>query len=213
MTMARSKQKKKSWLGNPWVMALLVVGAVWVNFPLLSGIVSFDSSSTAEMVDMDEEVIEVTTRSFDISAVVFTPFVGDEVLPDPFLHESGDEDEWRPEPSGLPGLPTVRMVLCSANSRRALLGDELVGVGDSIGIGKVREIHPQGVVLELATGGRVTVELASISDAEAVVQAATSTEQAPRDAHEAKTLPEMMAERDEILEEARSAMRPGGTKK
>jgi Tfp pilus assembly PilM family ATPase len=56
--------------------------------------------------------------------------------------------------------PVVRGILVSANRRVALIGDRIVSPGDSIGNAVVSSIEPDAVVLAMADGRSLRIELA-----------------------------------------------------
>ena len=162
--------RNRSKLSNPWVFVPLVVAAVWVNLPLLAGIVSPPDPAVEELFE-DEEfdaMMAAESAPYDPAAATFAPFLEEAPLVDPFYYPSPEDGQ--PEIAAAPtaDIPTVRMVLCSATSKRALVDDALVGIGDAVSVGIVQDIHPDGVVIRLRRGGELDLELQSIDEAEAL---------------------------------------------
>lgn len=79
---------------------------------------------------------------------------------DPFLFGSESRDVTAPVmAAAVSADPIVRSILFSSSRRVALVGNRVVGIGDSVGSLKVAEIEKSAVVFTSATGERRRVEV------------------------------------------------------
>ena len=165
MSSAKPSQKKKGLM-----VAVLVALAVWVNFPLLAGVIA--PWITDEEVagadfwddDFDEDALDLDA-ALGATSTVFAPVPMIPELVDPFYHP-GTDSRWT-ETASLPGMPEVDLIMCTTKVRRALIAGDLIGEGDQIAVGTVRSIEPTGVLVELNTGGQVLLNLTSHEAVEA----------------------------------------------
>ncbi|MEM7202058.1 MAG: hypothetical protein AAF628_17455 [Planctomycetota bacterium] len=184
----KPKKTQRSALSTPWLVVLLVGAAIWVNAPAARRLVqSFIGTSTdeaaADDVAMEDEGFEDEYHPSPAGAgrPTFAPFTSPSVLPDPFHYpvtQAAPNTEAaellvlnapvEPEPGLDAGveLPRVSLILCTGSKRRAMVDGALVGIGDQVALGEVREIRPGKIVVRRQDGRRVSVPLGSIAEAE-----------------------------------------------
>lgn len=171
----RAPRRNKGLLSSPWIAALAVFVAAWVNRDTLLG---FFDLSTPVVVDdaMDPPMDAVAPAP---GAVAFTPsffpldITGE--LADPFTYDARarqrvklrrraqrreNGEAARALRAVLPTLPALRMVLVGSEDPIAIVEDAIVRAGDRIAIGRIEAILPDGIRVRSEIHGSIFVPLA-----------------------------------------------------
>lgn len=160
---------------SPWFAIAVVAGAAWVNRDFVAEFFEDsmpDTGFIADAVGADPTPTPGATGA-PAMAMTFAPVRLETVLEDPFAHDletrmaalgkRGSRSQASTPAELIEGLklPTVRLVLLGESSKRALVDDAIVGVGDAISIGTVEAVLRTGIRVRTEQFGMVDVPLAT----------------------------------------------------
>ena len=159
---------RRKLLRSPWFATAIVIGAVWINrdhVRSLAGLVgeeTVDPGIVAEAPNAGVDTRIGASPSGAPLAPTFAPARLETRLQDPFAHDLETRMAAVPvrdaEAVDLE-LPTVSLVLVGPTTRRAIVDDRIVGVGDRIEMGRIEAVDTTGIRVVTEARGTVHVPL------------------------------------------------------
>ncbi len=148
----------KGLLSSRYVVIVLAIGALAVNFGFLKRQAKkLFSKGPGSVLDSARDLagIELLPGKacsgnglLNVSSLL--PAVPEGNVPDPFFHPRPprkEAPEAGPDDKDAQALQGIKLILCSRNSKRVVIGKRILGEGDSFELGTVKEITPKGIYI------------------------------------------------------------------